>query len=224
MKKLNRLFVSSFLVGLLFSAAALAQSGGPGTQLWGLSLIRGKVGDSKNWDYYFEVQPRYDLNQSANHRLLIRPAIIYNLDSDQSLWLGALQNYDEDLKSREFRTWEQYQRVDRVNRVILLNRSRFEQRFKNGESDIGLRVRHMIRAQVPIGEESKWSVVVFDEVFLGMNENASQPIRGFDQNRAFVGLRVDGNHGGFFEFGYLNQYSEANLNHVGFFTVGKIIK
>jgi hypothetical protein len=223
-KSISKFLIQALVLTLLVSPVAFAQNGGPGTQFWGLNFVRGKIGNSDTWNYYFEVQPRFDLEQSANSRLLIRPAVIYNLDADQSLWLGALENYDFDLQSREFRTWEQYQRIDRADRVIILNRTRFEQRFKNGETDIGLRLRHMIRAQVPMGEESKWSIVVFDEAFIGMNENPSQPYKGFDQNRAFLGVRLDGNRGDFFELGYMNQYTNEAMNNIAFFTFGKIIK
>ncbi|MCM0606339.1 MAG: DUF2490 domain-containing protein [Xanthomonadaceae bacterium] len=217
----RRLSLTLIVNALLFQSAYAQDE--VGAQFWNLSIVRGKIDHSKKWDYYFEVQPRIDLQNRNDSRILIRPAAIYNLNENESLWIGALELVDIDFKGLEFRTWQQYQRIDPLDRVIFLNRARLEQRFLNGETDIGLRLRLMIRTQVPMGEESKWSLVFFDEVFLGLNENKSQPNQGLDQNRAFVGMRFDGPRNSFFEFGYMNQYTKTRTNHIPFLTIGKII-
>jgi len=195
-----------------------------GGQFWSLNLIRGAIGESKKWEYYLEFQPRFDFQNAGSNRILMRPAAIFNLDSDQSIWVGALDVFDSELKTNELRFWQQYQRIDRMDKVIFLNRTRLEERFMNGQSDIGLRIRHMLRSQIPIGEESSWSVVVFDELFLGLNQNGSQAIRGFDQNRAFVGIRKDFKNRMFYEAGYMNQYTGKKMNHIPFVTLGMVIK
>ncbi len=212
------------LLLLLFPLPALAQGLIHGGQFWSLNTLRGPLDEKGNWDYYLEIQPRLDFEDSERTRVLIRPAVIFNLDSDQTLWAGVLDLADADFEMREFRPWQQYQRVDRPEGVILLNRTRLEERIRQGESDLGIRIRHMLRTQIPIGDQKKWSVVVFDEIFLGLNENKSQPVRGFDQNRIFAGLRLELEHQLGLEFGYLNQYDGTRMNHVPFLTVGKVIQ
>lgn len=189
-----------------------------------LNLVRGPIAGSEKWQYYFEFQPRFDLQDAKQSRFLVRPAAILNLDSDQSLWMGVLDVFNSDLNTNELRVWQQYQRIDRVQNVIFLNRTRLEERFMNGQSNMGLRLRHMLRAQIPVGEESKWSVVVFDELFLGINQNGSQPKQGFDQNRAFAGVRRDLDDGLFYEVGYMNQFTGKKMNHIPFLSVGKVIR
>jgi Protein of unknown function (DUF2490) len=82
----------------------------------------------------------------------------------------------------------------------------------------------MIRTEIPFGEESSWSVVLFDEVFVGLNQNKSQAQSGFDQNRAFVGIRKNLKNKAFLEFGYLNQYTRTQvMNHIPFITIGKVL-
>lgn len=215
------LFVLAFFVVSMQPSLAQVPQGG---QFWSLNLLRGPIGESKKWEYYFEFQPRFDFEDASANRFLIRPAAIFNLDADQSLWAGVLDVFDSELSTNELRIWQQYQRIDRLDRVIFLNRTRLEERFMNGESDLGLRIRHMLRAQIPLGEESTWSVVLFDEVFLGMNQNGSQPRRGFDQNRAFVGFRKDLKNNLFYEAGYMNQFTGKKMNHIPFLTIGKVIK
>jgi hypothetical protein len=193
-------------------------------QVWSLNFVRGQIDQAGKWDYYLELQPRADFEDSNRSRILMRPALVYNLNQTESIWAGILHQTDGYLNATEFRTWQQYQRVDQSQKVIILNRTRLEQRFKQGESDIGLRVRHMLRAQIPAGEESQWSVVLFDELFLGLNENASQKTRGFDQNRAFGGLRYDMENKSFVEFGILNQITGDEVYNIPLVTLGKTIK
>jgi hypothetical protein len=193
-------------------------------QVWSLNFVRGQIDQAGKWDYYLELQPRADFEDSNRNRILMRPALVYNLNQTESIWAGILHQTDGYLNATEFRTWQQYQRVDQSQKVIILNRTRLEQRFKQGESDIGLRIRHMLRAQIPAGEESQWSVVLFDELFLGLNENASQKTRGFDQNRAFGGLRYDLENKAFVEFGILNQITGDEVYNIPLVTLGKTIK
>ena len=218
--KIKALFI---VFTLLFNINSFAQTQ-TGYQFWSLNFLRGPIGESTHWEYYLELQGRFDLENSVDHRFLIRPAVILNLDSDQSLWMGVLDNIDSELSTKEIRIWEQYQRIDRTDRVLFLNRTRLEQRFANGQSDIGLRLRHMLRSQIPLGEESTWSVVIFDELFLGVNKNGSQSKQGFDQNRFFAGIRKNLKNNLFYEFGYMNQYNGTKMNHIPFLTIGKIIK
>ncbi len=221
-----------FLMGLVLLSPILGFAQTPNTnpsppfccQFWNLNFIRGQIDQSGKWDYYLEFQPRADFDQLNRSRVLLRPAVVYNLNQSQSIWAGVLQQTDDILKLTEFRTWQQYQRIDQTQKVIFLNRTRFEQRFKEGETDIGLRLRHMLRAQIPAGDESQWSVVLFDEVFWGFNENGSQAMRGFDQNRFFAGLRFDGPERTFVEFGVLNQFTGSEVYNIPMLTLGKILK
>jgi len=194
-----------------------------GAQVWSLNTLKGPIDQAGRWDYYLEVQPRIDLEDQERTRILLRPAVIFNLDADQSLWAGVLDLRDAEFDHQEFRTWEQYQRNDKIEGVILLNRTRFEERIKSGESNIGLRLRHMLRAQIPFSEHKNWSVVVFDEIFLGLNQNASQAVQGFDQNRLFGGFRVDLRPDTRLEFGYMNQITGNRMNHIPFISAGKVI-
>ncbi len=220
-KGLSFKLVTLFCTFLLCGVSQAQQS--TGYQFWSANTIRGPIGEGKKWEYFFEVQPRVDFENSSRSRVLVRPAMIFNLDADQSIWAGAVDVRDLDLKHKEFRLWQQYQKNSRSGQVIFVNRTRLEERFASGTADVGLRLRHMIRTQIPLGEESSWSVVLFDEVFVGLNQNKSQSQSGFDQNRAFAGIRKNLNKNKFIEFGYLNQYTRVQvMNHIPFITIGKV--
>ena len=190
-----------------------------GTQVWSLNTARFAIDQERKWEAYLELQPRFDTSAPNRGRILFRPGIWYNIDSKQSLLLGVLDLTDIEFNFREFRIWEQYQRTDTIEfesapTLTFLNRTRLEQRFLQGGSDVGLRLRHMLRAQQPIRAGSLWSWVLFDELFIGINHNSGQPSPGFDQNRAFAGVRHDftGGHVGV-EFGYLNQLLRNSMIH-----------
>jgi hypothetical protein len=197
-------------------AAASLQTG---TQIWSLNTARFAIDQDRKWEAYLELQPRFDTSAPNRGRILFRPGIWYNIDSRQNLMLGVLDLTDIEFNFKEFRIWEQYQRSDALEftsapTLTLVNRTRLEQRFLQGSSDLGLRLRHMLRAQQPIHAGSPWSWVVFDELFIGINHNTSQPSPGFDQNRVFAGIRRDfaGGHVGV-EFGYLNQLLRGSMIH-----------
>jgi len=60
--------------------------------------------------------------------------------------------------------------------------------------------------------------VAYDEYFLNLNQTDYGARRGFDQNRAFVGVNWAFNATTRAEIGYLNQYINGknidNMNHV----------
>jgi len=209
------LSVACFFIQTIQANASLQTS----TQIWSLNTARFALDEDRKWEVYLELQPRFDTGTPSRGRILFRPGIWYNIDSRQNIALGVLDLTDVEFNFKEFRIWEQYQRTDGLEftnapTLSLVNRTRLEQRFLQGSSETGLRLRHMLRAQQPIQAGSPWSWVVFDELFIGINHNTSQPSPGFDQNRIFAGLRRDfaGGHVGV-EFGYLNQLLRGTMIH-----------
>jgi hypothetical protein len=112
----------------------------------------------------------------------------------------------------EHRSWQQllWTPNDRDTGLAAQVRGRLEQRFRPGEGEVGSRLRVLWRGQAPISRDldRTWIVVVWNELFLGLNETQWGQARGFDQNRAFGGvgwqavprrLRL--------EFGYMNKWA-----------------
>jgi hypothetical protein len=106
---------------------------------------------------------------------------------------------DEELPSRawgeldfvdEHRTWQQLLWTPHDERTGLsaMVRGRLEQRFRPGQSDVGSRARILWRGHGPLTRDRRWIAVVWNELFLGLNDTAWGQTRGFDQNRAFGGF------------------------------------
>ena len=109
----------------------------------------------------------------------------------------------------EQRSWEQIIWNGAVGSTKLSSRTRLEQRFFNGGSDTGWRLREFAKIVQPLG--NAWSFVFSDELFVNLNNANLTPNvtaqAGLDRNRVFVGPGVNLNQVVRLEFGYMNQYT-----------------
>jgi len=46
----------------------------------------------------------------------------------------------------------------------------------------------MVRAQRPLGAQSRWSLALYDELMVTLDDTAPGPPRGFDRNRLYGGV------------------------------------
>lgn len=138
---------------------------------------------------YLELQPRLHGGDGLQaEKLLVRPAFYWQATPAWSLWLGY--NYAPNFHPYrdEQVVWQQTMHTHSFARFSLTNRTRLEQRMLSGAGGVGVRLRHQIRAMVPLPEDPAWAFVVFDEAFGHLNTVSSGPVSGFDQNRTFFGI------------------------------------
>lgn len=187
---------------IAFEAVAVEQRG----EAWILAVAQGRASSLVRW--YAEVQPRTAFNAGESVRLLVRPAVGFQLTPQVSLWAGY--GWTPVLVPtfvNEHRAFEQLLLEHRLGPWMLVNRTRFEQRFVEGSGGVSLRLRHMVRALVRFGEASPLGVAMYDEPFFGLNDLGAGPVAGFDQNRAFLGLNYKLDPLFQVELGYLNTLS-----------------
>lgn len=162
-----------------------------------------------NLNWYAEYQPRW--RQEGKHLdvSILRPAIYYAIDKNTSIWLGYanVRFHPAGRSSREEnRLWQQFlYRFEPIENIHIQSRTRFEQRHFEQASDTGHRIRQLFRVSVTI-TSSPYSLVLWDEYFIHMNDTDWGAVRGFDQNRAFIGVNAKINPNIALEVGYLNQY------------------
>jgi hypothetical protein len=192
-----------------------------------------------------------DTRQNPNTVVILRPAIGYMWAKWGGLFAGYAWQpdfFDDRAVARtknidEHRIYTQLNlRWLREGRFDLSGRSRLEHRIRTrgpGSDDIvdgepqhkGLsrwahRFRQQVRLAVNFKKDAPWQLIVWDEFFFHLNDTAFTTERGFDQNRAFVGLGYDTKQVRV-EVGYINQYVRRfhdpdQLNHV--FALNFIIK
>lgn len=188
------------------------------------------AGDAETWTAaFFQVAPTpgptgprlwTDLHMrrsAAGVVGLIRPGFGWQITPWASVWAGYAwipTAADEAPLSQEHRAWEQVIFQGRFDRLSMSGRLRQEQRVRVGEPEVNHRLRLMPRVGVQLA--GPLSLHVWDELFLSFNPTEWFDVGGYDQNRAFVGLSVDGFKGFRVEAGYLNidlERGDASANN-----------
>ena len=162
----------------------------------------------------------HDRRGSTGTVHIVRPAVGWALGEHTTVWMGYAwvpTVFDEAETTNEHRVWQQaIVTGSPVEGLSLSFRPRLEQRFLADEA-LGLRLRLFGRAGLRLGEG--WGLVVWDELFVQLNEPGWTAPQGIDQNRLFIGPMVQPTPGVRVEVGYLNQAvprPEATVfNHIG---------
>jgi hypothetical protein len=177
------------------------------------------------WD--LDINPR--LRNEGKHldTLYVRPALFYKPDEKTSFWLGhdtITSHPDGKASYQENRWWQQFQyQFDPHYSLTLSNRSRLEERTRQGFHETGHRLRQMFKVSHP-SHSPALTYVMSDEVFVNIDQTDWGAQRGFDQNRLFIGINWKVSKTCLLETGYLNQFvhkTTHNLeNHVVSTTIG----
>jgi hypothetical protein len=125
------------------------------------------------------------------------------------------------MKREHYQISQHFTLQNSIGHWDIKHRYRLEERFLMQKTTQNLnRFRYQITGVKPLtnkGEETPFSLVFFDEVFIHLNK--ANPAHYFDQNWAFVGFNYKINDQFGFEFGYMNQYLvkpdgiQAESNH-----------
>ena len=194
---------------LMLPYIAAAQSSDFGN--W-LIYIGSKKVNSK-WNIHNEVQYRnYDAVGDLE-QLLLRTGVGYNLsENNHNLLLGygyiLSQNYVADAQEKtdvnEHRIFQQFTSKQKIGKVSLSHRYRFEQRFV--EADFKMRLRYFLALKIPLIKSeavpAKLYVSAYNEVFLNTESSV------FDRNRVYSGLGYQLYKNVRVEAGYMNQLFE----------------
>ncbi|RFC39978.1 MAG: Protein of unknown function (DUF2490) [Candidatus Nitrotoga sp. CP45] len=201
--------------GLLFSGSVTAAKDINDFQTWGTATAVGSLENVnpalKNFKYWAEFQGRFGDDTSRFSQAIIRPGIGYAINNTTSVWVGyALVPTAAPFSKTTFnerRFWQQLLWSDNFTFGTASSRSRLEERLapRLGD-DTAMRFRQMFKISVPLTATPAYSVVASNEYFLNLNNNDWGPRKGFDQNRAFIGIGYNFNKEIKSEIGYMNQY------------------
>jgi hypothetical protein len=181
---------------------------------------------SNHWSIYAESQLRRSEGLSNPQQLLIRPAMQYNFDNNNSMSIGYVYVYTNVYGSQpalsafgENRTWQQLQIRSNNGPIEIVNRLRLEQRWVNvpvkdatglakaGDPVYTNRMRIQNKIAIPFkGKQivdKSFYAMAGDEVMINFGKNVKNNI--FDQNRVFAGFGYRIPKIGRTELGYLYQ-------------------
>ena len=182
---------------------------------------------SNGWNIHNEVQHRNYNAIGDLEQLLLRTGIGKNLSPNNNnvlIGYGFIhsQNYsdiDDDKRLvNEHRLFQQYITFQRMERIQLQHRYRFEQRWVEGQ-DFRLRFRYFLSCNIALSNpgmvDKTWYASMYNEIFINNNNTL------FDRNRLYGGLGYRVNDNLRFEIGYMNQFLGDNqrdqLNVITFF-------
>lgn len=165
----------------------------------------------KQWKLrpYVEVQTRLGDQFSRVQHLLFRPAVLYALSDQTSVWLGygwtPTFNFNTTAFGDEQRFWQQFTHTFHLTeRSSLTTRTRIEERILPSATGVGLRLRELIRYHLAFDDEKIWQLVIWDELFWQLNTVTSSVIAGYNQNRVLIGAYIQLSQNLYLEAGYLS--------------------
>ena len=181
----------------------------------GWVFISHKQSISEKFDIRADFQLRSADKLSYLSAILLRGALSYNLNKQNSIALGYAYlgswEYEQDLKtsSGEQRIFEQYLKQQSFGKIEGSLRLRLEQRFmqEEGETNFSQRGRIFLSAQIPILANEDFSKGIYtglqNEFFMNLQKKENVNGSFFDQNRLFASLGYRWNKKIDTEFGYM---------------------
>lgn len=177
---------------------------------WNALFLQDHVKSELPLRWWFDGHYRLFEDNNGFGQSIVRPGLGLDVTDNSTLWAGygwirtsPIQGADVD----EHRIWQQWTWSEAVDDFKFAARTRFEQRHFESFNDTGLRIRQFVRGQVNLGPCSKRTFVIWDELFVALNDTDFGQRSGFDQNRAFVGFGFKHRHSSPWrvEVGYMNQ-------------------
>lgn len=199
---LPRLLLSALL---LTAAPALhgADQSDSSENLW-LNYVGDHPLGNSPWGLHLESQVRRADYGENWQQLLLRPGINYTISPTITVsagyaWVNTY-TYGDIPVAHDFPEHRFWQHVifnhkalglDWTHRLRLEQRRIGEMQQQNGDWNVSNwryenRIRYMLRTTIPLSDDKKWYLALWDEVFINFGSNVS--LNYFDQNRAFIGL------------------------------------
>lgn len=161
---------------------------------------------TENYSYWIETQVRYNLDLGNTSQVLYRTGLLQKLESTQGL--GYLYAYIQSANNREHRfTLQHNLKYGQLSGFTFSHRARLESRYLEEVTEsyeTGSRFRYLLRAEQ--NQANTYNLVVWNEIFLNLNQTAWNGNQSTDRNRFFIGIKKNFLETNRFEIGYLNQF------------------
>lgn len=157
----------------------------------------------KDFDYWIEAQPRYNLSHGEMAQILYRTGLLHSLWQKTSL--GYLYGYIQGGNNKEHRlTLQTTTRYQAQKTFKLSHRTRLEGRFFEDNENDSVRFRFLIRAdQVDFKD---YGLIVWNEFFWDLTDEDASKGEVVERNRFFIGFKKLLLENSRLEIGYMNQF------------------
>lgn len=204
-----------------FCGAASAEN-----QIWTQIDLATKLAEDSKWEFGLNGEFRFEPDRELD-TIELRPGVTYEVRDGLSVSGGYLYavNRRAGPDRKEHRLWQMvgYDLFE-IGEGEVSGRSRIEERWREGTSGTGWRLRQQLSYAHPIGETGL-KLSLSDEVTIGLNDTGWSP-DGLQENRAKATVKWKAAGAGW-ELGYLNQYrngtggADDETNHHIFVGVSK---
>ncbi len=184
----------------LFSPVAAAEN-----QIWASISLDTKPSADSPYTFDLNTELRYAPDGDLD-TVEIRPGFAYKLDNGIRLSGGYLYAQSERAgpDQIEHRLWQRVSYgIAEFGGGEFKGQTRLEERWREGGDGTGVRVRHQFAFAHPI-TDTPFTLVLSDEVTVGLNETDWGNTKGFQENRAQAVMEWEMGPATW-EFGYLNQ-------------------
>ncbi len=133
----------------------------------------------------------------------------HKIEKNMTLWMGYVFNPqyshgDFQLREHRFRQQLAFDNLGKIGRAKVTGRLRMEERWREGQSGTGWRLRPAVKVSMPfIG---KTTIAAQHESFVNLNTTTFQRTGGYERMRNSVAVTVPLSKPVNFDFGYLNQH------------------
>lgn len=191
-------------------------------QLWTAFSANGPLEEDGRLLVWFDGHARFRDDAGDLGVSILRPGLGWRIDDGLSLWAGyarVISRQEAAADVTENRLWQQATyKIGHALGGSFTGRTRIEQRFIQGGSDTGWRVRQSLRYSRPF-KGTPYSAVLSNETFIALNDTNWGAASGYDQSRNFAGINYRATDHLAIEAGYmLNHINRENapdaLNHV----------
>ncbi len=211
LRSLSRSILSAGFLILFWASAVYAQR--TDFQQWTLVTANVSLDQEKKWLFYMEAQPRIGDDITRLERLLIRPAVGYNIAENLTAYLGYAwtptfmdSHYEVDFRNEQ-RIWQQLLYKHDWMGLKWQHRFRQEQRIIDDASSTSNRSRYLLRGSYRFCDCENFGLTGYNELFVTENSVERGPRAGFDRDRFFFGPYWEMGAGRY-EIGYLGEYGK----------------
>ncbi len=227
--KINRQYKRLYLVIILILMCLTEGISQEGEKLGSWYVYNGFFNFSPKFELFAETQIRTWEPVNNIQNFFIRPFFNYNVTNN--FQVGISQEYhvswsftemaDDRIKTQEYRTTLQGILYQKVGRVSLQHRYRYEFRFldESGKQ----RTRYRLQLGIPLSSnvvaKGSWFATLGNEIMLN-----TQPKFDLSQNRTYGMLGYQFSKNTNLQFGYMHIYrpEEENLHRLQFFITQKL--
>ena len=178
-------------------------------KLWTGFYMKRPLSADERYIYSLYAQLRLINKSQPWQENILEGALGYVYTPDKTFWLGYrwIGSQPNNGFAQNHILFEQlaWQWFDSMN-VKVSSRTRFEQSKEGRESPMSFRLRERAIFEMKTHYFGKLNPVIFDEIFLQLNQTDYTSHRMLEQNRFFVGFNWYVTQKNLWEVGYINQY------------------